>query len=107
MTPASARIGATLRKGRLHYKVGDTEEVFEAGDAFYLPPGHIPVQNEPRSEFVQFSPTHELRETQTVCEQAWKRCNAPDRGALSLLGRVGPGRPYARAIRKWNPFCSR
>jgi Cupin domain len=51
-------------KGRLTYQVGGREEVFEAGDAFYLPPGHIPVQNEPGSEFVQFSPTKELRETQ-------------------------------------------
>ena len=25
-------------KGRLRYRVGDREEVFEAGDAFYLPP---------------------------------------------------------------------
>ena len=53
-------------KGRLTYRVGDHEEVFEAGDAFYLAPGHIPVQNEPGSEFVQFSPTDELRETQAV-----------------------------------------
>jgi Cupin domain len=53
-------------KGTLRYRVGDREEVFEAGDAFYLPPGHIPVQNDPGSEFVQFSPTKELRETQTV-----------------------------------------
>ena len=53
-------------KGRLRYKVGGGEEVFEAGDAFYLPPGHIPVGNEPESEFVQFSPTKELRETQEV-----------------------------------------
>jgi hypothetical protein len=53
-------------KGRLTYQVGGREEVFEAGDAFYLPPGHIPVQNEPGSEFVQFSPTKELRETQAV-----------------------------------------
>ena len=41
-------------------------EVFEAGDAFYLPPGHIPVGNEPGSETVQFSPTKELRKTQEV-----------------------------------------
>jgi hypothetical protein len=53
-------------KGRLTYRTADGEEVFEAGDAFYLPPGHIPVQNEPGSEFVQFSPTKELREIQTV-----------------------------------------
>ena len=40
--------------------------MFEAGDAFYLPPGHIPVGNDPGSESVQFSPTAELRETQAV-----------------------------------------
>jgi hypothetical protein len=53
-------------KGRLHYQVGDAEEVFEAGDAFYLPAGHIPLGDQPGSEFVQFSPTHALRETQAV-----------------------------------------
>lgn len=53
-------------KGYLTYRVGDREEVFEAGDAFYLPPGHIPVHNEPGSEFVQFSPTKQLREIQSV-----------------------------------------
>jgi ribosomal protein L16 Arg81 hydroxylase len=40
--------------------------VFEPGDAFYLPPGHIGVQNEPGSEYVQFSPTKELKETSEV-----------------------------------------
>lgn len=53
-------------KGGMTYRVGDREEKFEAGDAFYLPPGHIPVGNVPGSEFVQFSPTKELRETQVV-----------------------------------------
>jgi hypothetical protein len=38
--------------------------VFEAGEAFYLPPGHIPVQNDPGSELVQFSPTRELKVTE-------------------------------------------
>jgi Cupin len=52
--------------GSLTYRVADRQEVFEAGDAFYLPPGHIPVQNAPGSEVVQFSPTKELRETQAV-----------------------------------------
>ena len=50
-------------KGRLTFRVGDgEEEVFEAGDAFYLPPGHIPIGNEPDSEYVQFSPSKELSE---------------------------------------------
>ena len=53
-------------KGRFSYRVGDREEIFEAGDAFYLPAGHIPLQNEPGSEIVQFSPTHELREKEAV-----------------------------------------
>jgi hypothetical protein len=29
-------------KGKLTYRFADHDEVFEAGDAFYLPPGHIP-----------------------------------------------------------------
>lgn len=53
-------------KGRLTYSVDGREEVFETGDAFYLPAGHIPVGNEPGSEFVQFSPTAPLRATQEV-----------------------------------------
>ena len=48
-------------KGRVSYRVGDGEEVFLAGDAFYLPPGHIPIGNEPGSEIMQFSPAEELR----------------------------------------------
>jgi Cupin domain len=47
-------------KGRLTYRFADHDEVFEAGDAFYLPPGHVPLA-EAGSEFVQFSPTDELR----------------------------------------------
>jgi hypothetical protein len=53
-------------KGRLTYRFADREEVVEAGDAFYLPPGHIPVQNELGTEFVQFSPAAELREVDAV-----------------------------------------
>jgi mannose-6-phosphate isomerase-like protein (cupin superfamily) len=49
-------------EGRLTFRVDDHEEVFEAGDAFYLPPGHIPIGNEPGSEYLQFSPAKELRE---------------------------------------------
>ena len=38
----------------------DRDEVIEAGDAFYMRPGHVPV-GEAGSEFVQFSPSDELR----------------------------------------------
>jgi len=40
--------------------------VYEAGDAFYIPPGHVPVANEPGTEFVWFSPTEELRAAEAV-----------------------------------------
>jgi AraC-like ligand binding domain len=55
-------------KGRLTYRFADHEEVFEAGDAFYLPPGHVPLA-EAGSELVQFSPAEELK----VVEEAMTR----------------------------------
>src|SRR3989442_15980274 len=42
-------------EGRLTYRFADHEETIQAGAAFYLPPGHIPVGNEPNSAIVQFS----------------------------------------------------
>jgi hypothetical protein len=52
-------------KGRLTWRFADHDEVFEAGDAFYVPPGHAPVA-EAGSEFVQFSPRDELRTVQAA-----------------------------------------
>jgi hypothetical protein len=49
-------------KGKLTFRFADRDEVFTAGDAFYLPPGHIPLA-EAGSEIVQFSPTEELKTT--------------------------------------------
>jgi hypothetical protein len=50
-------------KGRLTWRFADHEEVNKAGDAFYVPPGHVPMA-EAGSEFIQFSPSEELRATQ-------------------------------------------
>ncbi len=49
----------------VRYGSGD-EETYEAGDAFYFPPGHIPVRNVPDTEVVMFSPLAELQETEAV-----------------------------------------
>ena len=49
-------------KGRMIVRYDDREEVFEAGDAFYMPPGHAP-EAEAGSEFVQFSPADQLAAT--------------------------------------------
>jgi hypothetical protein len=47
-------------KGRLTFRFADHDEVVEAGDAFYLPPGHVPIV-EAGTEYLQFSPSEELR----------------------------------------------
>jgi hypothetical protein len=49
-------------EGRMTFRFADHEEVFEAGDAFYVGPGHIPVF-EAGTEMIQFSPTQELKAT--------------------------------------------
>jgi hypothetical protein len=54
-----------VKKGRVTYRFADHDEVCEAGDAFYLPPGHIPIV-EAGTEIVQFSPTEEIREVAEV-----------------------------------------
>ena len=53
-------------KGKMTARYADRDEVFEAGDAFYTPPGHVPVQHEPGTEFVWFSPSEELRTAEAV-----------------------------------------
>lgn len=54
--------------GRLTVTYPDREEVFGAGDAFYMPPGHAPAA-EAGSEFVQFSPTDQLAVTMAVIQK--------------------------------------
>ena len=52
--------------GKLTFRYAGREEAFEAGDAFYTPPGHVPVKHEPGTEIVMFSPAEELRKTEAV-----------------------------------------
>jgi hypothetical protein len=55
--------------GKLRFTYADgTEEVYEAGDAYYAPPGHLPTLYA-GSEVVEFSPTVELQETFAVIEK--------------------------------------
>jgi hypothetical protein len=42
--------------GSMWFHYGDTDEVFQAGDAFYAPPGHT-AGARGGSEFIVFSPT--------------------------------------------------
>lgn len=50
-------------KGKVRFTFGDDHvEVYEAGDAYYAPPGHTPFLYA-GSEVVEFSPTAELQQT--------------------------------------------
>lgn len=49
-------------RGKVTFKSAEGEETFEAGDAYYAPPGHTPVLYA-GTEVVEFSPTDELQRT--------------------------------------------
>lgn len=48
--------------GTLTFRYADRDEVYEAGDAYYAPPGHVPVVAA-GTEVVEFSPTQEYSRT--------------------------------------------
>jgi Cupin domain len=52
-------------KGRIIVRYDDHEEVVEAGDAFYWPPGHAP-EAEAGTELLQISPAEELAEVEAA-----------------------------------------
>ena len=52
-------------KGRVGFRSADGEELFEAGDAYHVGPGHTPVLYA-GTEVVEFSPTDELAHTMEV-----------------------------------------
>ncbi len=53
-------------KGKMTFRFADHEEVYEAGDAYYVPPGHAPVKHEPGTETIMFSPADEMRQTEAT-----------------------------------------
>ena len=52
-------------KGRLTFKYADHVETYEAGDAYYGPPGHVPEVTA-GTEVIEFSPAEEYRRTLEV-----------------------------------------
>jgi hypothetical protein len=51
--------------GRVTFRYEDHDEVYEAGDAYHAPAGHVPVV-EAGAEVVEFSPTGEYEQTMEV-----------------------------------------
>ena len=58
--------------GRMIVRYADHEEVCEAGDAFYLPPGHAPAA-EAGTEFIQISPSDQLQEVEAAVVKAMQQ----------------------------------
>lgn len=52
-------------KGKVGFRSSDGEEIFEAGDAYYVGPGHTPILYA-GTEVVEFSPTEKLAQTLEV-----------------------------------------
>ena len=50
------------------FKTVASEETFEAGDAYYIGPGHTPILYA-GTEVIEFSPTRELQQTLEVVEK--------------------------------------
>ena|SRR5947209_10735583 len=49
-------------RGRMRVRYADHEETMNAGDAYYLAPGHLPIFDED-TEVVEFSPKGEYQKT--------------------------------------------
>ena len=54
-----------ILKGKVTFKYTDHQEVYETGDAYYAPPGHIPVVSA-GTDIVEFSPAEEYVRTMEV-----------------------------------------
>jgi len=59
-------------KGKLTVRYGDREETIGAGEAFYMPPGHVPAATA-GSEIVQFSPTPQLQTVEAAIVRAMQQ----------------------------------
>ena len=51
--------------GSVTFKYADHDETYETGDAYYAPPGHIPVVKG-GTEVIEFSPTEAYAQTMEV-----------------------------------------
>ena len=83
-------------EGKVAFRFADREETYEAGDAYYVPPGHTPVHFA-GAEIVEFSPTDALGETIAVVlenlrevspEEAAQLRNAPRIAVLNVNARL-------------------
>jgi len=61
--------------GRLTFTYPDGVDVIEAGEAYYIPPGHTPAASA-GTEFLMISPQEEMARTEAVMQQNLERMQA-------------------------------
>ena len=64
-----------VTEGQLTFRWPDHDETYMAGDAYYAPPGHLPLVTA-GTTIVEFSPTAELEATMSVVQQNLARAGA-------------------------------
>ena len=52
-------------RGKVTFRYAEHDEVYESGDAYYAPPGHVPFISAD-TEIVEFSPTGDYEQTMEV-----------------------------------------
>jgi len=63
-----------ILKGKKVVKYRDHEEVLNGGDAYYMMPGHTTI-TEAGTEWLEFSPTRELKKTDKVVQRNLRAMN--------------------------------
>jgi hypothetical protein len=56
-----------VTQGQLTFRWVDREETYVAGDAYYAPPGHLPLVTSGTS-IIEFSPSEDFEKTMTVVQ---------------------------------------
>jgi hypothetical protein len=54
-----------VNRGKIIFRYADRDEVFQAGDAYYGAPGHLPLIFA-GTDLIEFSPTDAFNETMTI-----------------------------------------
>jgi hypothetical protein len=65
-------------KGQLRFRFADHEEVFNAGDAYHVGPGHLPVIGDD-TEYVEFSPADLFQQTMEIVGRNFEAMMAASR----------------------------
>lgn len=64
--------------GTVEFRIGGRTEIYTAGDAYYVPPGHVPIHHD-GAQIVEFSPTELLGGTIGVVMANLERGRRPVR----------------------------